>query len=174
MYNHLQALPFIIPLTKGQVAIVDVDDWMELSKHKWFAKWDKGPRSYYAVRSIFHPKGGERKDGKRRGTTEFLHRRIVGLKFGDKRQADHINGNTLDSRKDNLRVVTNRGNSENRKDQSKHGAGVYHNPKIYGKSKPYRASVHIDGKKEHIGCFATAEEAREARREFLEGSQAKG
>src|SRR3990167_2041420 len=35
-----------------------------------------------------------------------MHRVILGLMWGDPRQGDHINGNKLDNRRHNLRIVT--------------------------------------------------------------------
>ena len=39
-----------IELTKGQVAIVDQDDFDRLNKHKWYAK--EGKMTYYAARTV--------------------------------------------------------------------------------------------------------------------------
>ena len=37
-----------IPLTQGQVAIVDAEDYERLSRRNWYAQWCPKTRSYYA------------------------------------------------------------------------------------------------------------------------------
>lgn len=133
-----------ISLTQGEVAIVDAENFDWLNQWKWYAWWNKDTQSYYAVRNS---KG---KDGKRYSI--FMAREILGLKKGDKRQADHRNHNTLDNRKLNLRIVTNQQNHFNEK-----------NPKGYSwhkNRKKYMARIAINGKSIYLGLFNTAKEAR--------------
>ena len=40
-----------IPLTQGQFATVDADNYEWLSQFKWSARWAKNTRSYYAIRN---------------------------------------------------------------------------------------------------------------------------
>jgi len=47
------------------------------------------------------------------GKVEQLHRVVLGLTHGDALEADHINGDKLDNRRSNLRVVTHRENLQN-------------------------------------------------------------
>lgn len=56
-----------------------------------------------------------------------LSRVIMGLEHGDPRVVDHINGNTLDNRKENLRIATRAENSVNTKRRRKQYGyyGVY-------------------------------------------------
>lgn len=91
-----------IPLSQGKVAIVDDEDYEELLKFKWSARRD--PNTYYAVS---HTLTACRK---RRGIR--MHRVIIAPPIG--MEIDHINGNGLDNRKENLRIVTRRQNSQNK------------------------------------------------------------
>lgn len=50
----------------------------------------------------------------RRRTDTFLHRLLLGLERGDPREGDHINGNGLDNRRENLRIVTTAQNAQNK------------------------------------------------------------
>ena len=75
---------------------------------------------------------------------------------------DHINHNTCDNRKSNLRLVTrsqNNMNSTPRKHSSSQPGVSYHK-----NIKRWIAEVYKDGKKIHIGCFKTEEEAIAARK----------
>lgn len=68
---------------------------------------------------------------------------------------DHINHNTLDNRKSNLRVCTNAENSRNRIVKSPY-KGVSKN------GKRYRARIEVDGNKICLGTYNTPEEASQA------------
>lgn len=132
-----------IPLTQGQFAIVDDKNCELLNKHKWYAIWSKYTKSYYAVRS-------KRKNGKR--LTISMAREVLGLKQGDKRQADHIDHNTLDNQMSNLRIVKLQQNHWNS-----------NNPKGYYWNKgKYQARIGLNGKPIHLGRFHTAKEAHNA------------
>ncbi len=132
-----------ISLTQGQFAIVDDEDFEWLSQNKWFAHWNKHTKSYYAVRK------GKKENGKQ--FSIYMAREILGLKYGDNRQADHIDHNTLDNRILNLRVATCQQNQWNRK-----------NPKGYcwdESIKKYMARIRLNGKSIYLGHFCTPEEA---------------
>lgn len=92
-----------------------------------------------------------------RSGKEYLHRIVIGAKRGD--IVDHINGNGLDNRLCNLRIVTRQGNKAN----SFHGK---YTSKFIGvsfcptkKSKPWKASAKINGKNTYLGYFSTEHEA---------------
>lgn len=140
----------LIPLSRGQWAIVDRVMFRELSRWKWSALWQPSTRSYVAVRSYkIHATG-------KRGLI-YMHRQILGLGPGIEPQVDHRNHRTLENRLRNLRVVSVRGNAENRRDQSRYGVGVYWN------GRAFYAQARIRGRPRHLGCYATAAEARAAR-----------
>ena len=94
-----------IPLTQNKYTIVDDADYPELSKYSWFAQ--KQHSGYYAIRN------SSLINGKRHPIR--MHRQILGLEHGDKRVGDHIHHNTLDNRRNNLRICTNAENLKNRK-----------------------------------------------------------
>lgn len=52
--------------------------------------------------------------GREGGRQTAMHRLILGLRPGDGQDADHINGDRLDNRQSNLRVVTRAENLQNR------------------------------------------------------------
>ena len=79
-----------IPLTRGQVALVDDEDYERLAEHKWSAL-HTGWR-WYAARSV---------DGK----TTYMHR-IVWFDTGADEVVHHLNGDTLDNRRHNIQLMT--------------------------------------------------------------------
>lgn len=88
-------MPKTIALTRGHEAIVDDDDYKWLSKMKWHASVTPGGTVYAARKK---PSG----DGTR--TIQYMHRVIN--ETPDGMDTDHLNGNTLDNRKANLRACT--------------------------------------------------------------------
>lgn len=89
-----------IPLTRGFVAIVDADDYEHLSAFRWHAV---GRAMVYAMR---RGRKGEPK-------AVPMHRHITKAKTG--LDVDHLNWNTLDNRKANLRVCSRSANIGNAK-----------------------------------------------------------
>lgn len=94
-----------IPLSKGQVAIVDDDTPAEVLTQKWYAYWSPSPKTYYAVRTEI------RADGKRRQI--YMHRVLLGV-TNPKIQVDHRNAIGTDNQKTNLRICTPAQNQANR------------------------------------------------------------
>ena len=75
---------------------------------------------------------------------------------------DHIDGDGLNNKWNNLRVVTMSENQKNRRLNANSKSGVT-GVSFYAITKKWRASISIDGKKKHLGYFEAFEEAREAR-----------
>lgn len=142
-----------IPLTQGQVALVDDEDYNAVAQFKWCACWKKATRSFYAERSLPRLPDGRR-------PRVMMHRYIMNLREGDRRQIDHKNHDTLDNRRENLCVTTSRGNNQNRRNHGELGPGIQFRPR--NSKRPYEARARLDGKYAYLGCFATVREARVA------------
>ena len=71
-------------------------------------------------------------------------------------QIDHINGNPLDNRIENLRDVTRSVNMQNqRRATCKSKTGLLG---VYPHRKKFAAGITVDGKIQHLGVFANAHE----------------
>lgn len=131
-----------IPLTQGQFAIVDDEDYEKLSQYKWYAhKTSYG--TYMAVRA---------KRFGRQVRHISMHRQILGLKKGDGKIIDHINHNTLDNCRCNIRICTQSQNLQNMKPRKNHSSifkGVYWNKK----AKKWHAQIRNYGQLIHLGLF---------------------
>lgn len=136
----------IIPLTQNKYTKVDDTDFEWLSKWSWCVYWNKYTKSFYALRN------GKNKNGKKYPV--YMAREILGLTKGDKRQADHINHNTLDNRSSNLRIVTIQQNAWNRKNAKGYS---WHKP-----TKKYIAKIKSNGKTIYLGLFHTIGKAHNA------------
>ena len=161
-----------IPLTKGQVSIVDDSDFEWLNYWPWHAQKSKTKykTKYYAVRTELVGYV----DGKPIIKTIFMHRAIIEKKLLEEKRfeeynqfrnnprkfpVDHINGNTLRNTRDNLRSVSHIQNHQNRhhKKTSKY-PGVWWNKK----DKKWRTEIKYNGKRKYIGNFNSEEKAYEA------------
>ena len=131
-----------ILLTQGQVALVDDSDFEFLSQWKWCARYSNG--HWDALRS------SRTKDGK--CYTIKMSRQILGLELGDKRQGDHQNHNTLDNRRDNLRICTNQENNMNRM-SNQNSSSKFKGVSWYERCKKWQVHIQIDGGRKHIGYF---------------------
>lgn len=130
-----------IILTQGKFALVDDEDFLELSKFKW--SYDGN----YARRAIYI-------NGKQKIIR--MHRLLANTPKG--MDTDHINRNKLDNRKSNLRVCSRSENKINQNMLSKNTSGFIG----VSWSKPLKkwvARISIKNKKTHIGVFNTKEEA---------------
>jgi len=147
-----------IELTQGQVALVNDEDYGGLNQFKWFAVWSPNTKSFYAER---HSKTV---NGKRH--TISMAREVLGLQKGDKRQADHINHDTLDNRRCNLRICTHQQNGMNRRKRRPH-AGKKCSSRYSGvcwdkRAKKWRAYIRHNGKRIYLGYFTSEIEAAKA------------
>jgi hypothetical protein len=132
-----------IKLTQNQTTIVDDEDFEYLNQWKWWADYDSHTKSFRPARTC-------------NGSTLFMHRVIMQTPKG--LFVDHINHNTLDNRKENLRNVTNSQNQMNSKLLSTNTTGYRG---VCPKDGKYVAKIRIGGKQVHLGYFKTPEEAYE-------------
>jgi hypothetical protein len=132
-----------IILTQGKRAFVDDEDFERLSQWKWCAVKERD--TYYAI---------HRKDGYNIG----MHRAILGFSRGDGKVIDHINGNGLDNRRENLRECLNRQNlynrPKNKKSKSKFKGVTWHKA-----TKKWRADIMANYKPISLGLYNSPQEA---------------
>lgn len=142
-----------IPLTQGKFTLIDNKDYPLVSQYKWHVRTGSRPRScsrilQYAASHL--PISNK---------IILLHRLILNPRKGE--ECDHINGDGLDNRRQNLRLVTHSENmmsQRNRLDTSSMYKGVC-------KCKDcnrWRAYIHINKKTIHLGSFKSEEEAGKA------------
>jgi hypothetical protein len=135
-----------IPLTKGYEAIVDDRDYTWLSLWKWHVSVFCGKP--YARRAVWNRET-------KRSIPISMQREIMNPH--DDLVVDHIDGNTLDNRRINLRCCTRKQNGQNKKGHSTKLSkyiGAYKN--LHGRK--WRASINH----KHLGNFATEEDAASA------------
>jgi hypothetical protein len=125
-------------LTQGEKAIVDDEDYKWLSKYKW--QYSRG----YA---------------KRDARCIRMHRQI--LHAPKSLEVDHINGNKLDNRRSNLRLVNHfqqNQNSANRKDNTSGCRGV----NFFKPIKKWSVRIQFNGKRVFLGYYRNKSNAIKA------------
>ena len=131
-----------ITLLRGQITIVDADDYDKVSTRKWVLGANGYAVSYKSYGMI------------------LMHRLIMNTPKG--KVVDHINGNKLDNRKSNLRNCTHAENMQNRfKANSKSG---FRNVYWHARLSKWVVLVKKDKKMHYFGSFINKEEAIQAAR----------
>ncbi len=140
-----------IPLSQGKCALVDDEVFEKINKYKWSACLKRKTKNelWVAVRSV--------KDDNIKGGRKIIvmHREIMGF---PNEQVDHLNNNSLDNRKENLRLVNATQNGANKRPPFNNAVGyrgVWYDKDL----KKYRANIKPENKTVHLGCFKTAKEA---------------
>ena len=139
-----------IPLTQGQFAIVDPQDYQRLSRYKWRLCRTKGKNVLYAERSIRLPGG--------KYSRLLMHRQLI--KAPEGYVIDHINGCGLDNRRANLRLATAAQNAWNSKKRNPRSGykGVW----FAGDKGLWRAAIVCYGRRMHLGYFTDKIDAARA------------
>lgn len=140
-----------IPLTHGYVTIIDDQD-IDLKQFKWLS------RNRYASRSV-----GTRKSRRHVLLHRVILERVLCRELNKGETVDHIDGDTLNNCRSNLRLATIAQNGRN-KNRSKANTSGYKGVSRYNGAKKncYRAYIRIDGRQIHLGYFETAELAYQA------------
>lgn len=164
----------LIPLSGaggGYSAIVDDDDYEWLSKLRWYAVKTGSNKQYVAVKTQLLRVWD---DGFTWGRAEQMHRLILGrtATLNKDIHVDHINGNSLDNRKENLRTCSRTENARNSKKRITHNGkpcsskykGVMWYPwnKMLETGTPWNAQIRHNNKLHNLGYFATEEMAAKA------------
>ncbi|KKN71936.1 hypothetical protein LCGC14_0415820 [marine sediment metagenome] len=137
----------LIKLTKGKYTIIDTADcW--LFKYKWNVTG--------VGRYLYAARGNLQDNGKRR--LELMHRKIMDAPKG--MVVDHINHNTLDNRRANMRVCTNSQNSCN--SLPVEGSSKYKGVHWSEYQERWVAQIKLDYKYHNVGVFKDEIKAAEA------------
>lgn len=139
-----------IPLTKGQVAIVDAADYEWLAQWKWRALGSR--QTFYAARRSLGSAASR--------VTITMHRFIMDAPKG--MVVDHIDHNGLNNTRSNLRVVTAYQNSLNNRGYSTPTSSIYKGVYWNSDKRKWQAQIRVPGKRLQLGRFDSEVEAANA------------
>ena len=135
-----------IPLTQGLVALVDDEDYDKVCAYTWQAVTNGV--DWYAVCTIYEADGAQ--------WPLRMHRLIMDAP--DDMEVDHVDHNTLDCRRNNMRLATHGQNMANRRmPQGENGSG-YRGVYMTTSGK-WRAQIKSQGVIHQLGSYDTPEEA---------------
>jgi HNH endonuclease len=146
----------LVPLYDRHGAVVAYAQVDPADGHLTEHRWCRG-RNGYAMRNA------HAEDGVRRAV--YMHREIVGLVHGDGLEADHRNGDKLDNRRSNLRVVTRAENCQNITSGG-WGASRYRGVTWDATRGKWVAQAKLRGRNHHLGRYAREEDAAAAAAAF--------
>lgn len=134
----------LLPLVGGKHTAIDAEDY------EFLQQWNWREHNGYAVSWI-------REDGKTK--TIYMHRILN--KTPDNLITDHINGNTLDNRKCNLRACNNSENQMNRRKHCK-TRSIYKGIYWSHVARKWCASIQVNGQRKNLGYFDSEKYAARA------------
>jgi hypothetical protein len=133
----------------GREVLLDRSDLERVSELKWSLTWN----AKHGFTPIPYVQATDYRGGK--GKKVYLHRLVMDAKPGQ--VIDHIDGNTLDNRRRNLRVATRSQNAQNRRAVGRSG---YLGVEVH--EGGFVARTQHKGVRHYIGLFKTAEDAARA------------
>jgi hypothetical protein len=147
--NEADPGTYIVPLTRGMVAVIDADDFILVAPYRWSAI--KIGDRWYATRS--------RRVDEGRGIV-MMHQQIMGDVPGGM-MIDHEDLDGLNNRRSNLRVASKAENMANRTAQQNNSNGW---KGVHWSSRRNRwiAQICHERQRRFIGHFHTAEDAARA------------
>ena len=130
-------------------ATIDLEDLERVLgfPYTWFAKYQTLNKGFYVYASVYNSETQKYK-------LLCLHQFIMSA---NGKTVDHINGDTFDNRKSNLRIVEYRDNSKNRKSKNSNNKSGYRN--VCFVDGKWIVQLQIDGKNKKIGSFDDVHEA---------------
>lgn len=131
-----------IPLTRGQSALVDDADYDHLRQWRWMlvgegyaGRFDRTTRPHRLV---------------------YMHRLVLDAQPGQR--VDHINGDRLDNRRANLRLVTSAQNQQNRHATAR-GTSGYKGVCWHKGTEKWHVRITVNGHRLHLGYYSELETA---------------
>lgn len=135
-----------IKLQRNLTALVDDEDYVKVALYRWYALIQENK-----INRVYHTFIREKKK-----YNTSLHWFVLGYTSRiPGKVIDHINGNTLDNRKSNLRVCTSKENSRNSRLKEKGYKGV----DFRKDRKKWRTTIRVEGKKIALGHYESLIEA---------------
>ncbi len=130
-------------------AQIDLKDVYKVANHKWH----KHSNGYVSGVDI-------------KGKRIYLHRYLLDLDIGNPMTCDHIDGNRLNNRKENLRILSMVDNNQNK--PSLGGTSKYRGVYFETQTKKWRGACQLNKKTYHTLRYDNEEDAYQAIKQLRE------
>ena len=143
-----------VPLNRGYQAVIDADMAPKVGQYDWRA---------FRRRDRIYPRAHGRIAGK--PMSILLHRLVMGMGMRSPyydAEVDHIDGDPLNNRRANLRLVTSAQNSRNSRKTSRRRTSIYKGVCFDRRSKRWVSNIRVNGGALTLGHHATPEDAARA------------
>lgn len=137
-----------IPLTQGQVALVDDEDFAALSKFKWYAL--RSNQTFYACRKSVDPTGNR--------IVIRMHQSILPGQV----EVDHIDGSGVNNQRYNLRGATRLQNNRAFKTKRAGCSSLFRGVSRVKNCDRWQAAIRVQYLRKHLGLFKLETDAARA------------
>ena len=135
-----------LTLTRGQEALIDEADYAVVSQYRWQAVWHRNTQQYQVQGYV---------NGRKIKLSRFLMNAPAHL------DVDHINGNSLDNQRHNLRLCTNQQNHWNMR-KHRNATSQYKGVCWVTRTRKWLAQIEVNGRNMRLGSFTDEREAARA------------
>lgn len=142
-YNNIK----ILKMSKNEKCLISQEDYNLLSSYKWH----KNIQGYASARI--------------NGKLLLMHRFLLNPKTN--LTVDHINGNKLDNRRINLRILEKQQNNENKTKKMKGATSTFFGVFFEKRSQKYISNIIVNGKKIYLGKYINEKEAAIIRDRYI-------
>jgi len=129
-----------------KIVLIDDEDYDKIKNYSWGLQYDGN--AFYITHN--------RCNSDRTRTMLRIHRIITDCPEG--MIVDHINGDTFDNRKENLRICTQSGNCMNRR-KGTNKSSVYKGVTFLKSKNRWMAQIKTKGKRKPLGTYKTEDQA---------------
>lgn len=133
-----------------KIVLIDDEDYEKIKDYSWHLKLEKKTGNFYAQTNIY-------RNNKR--TTAYMHRMI--LNAPDKILVDHTNGDTLNNKRNNIRLCSYFENNRNSQKRKFKKASIFKGVSLHYKGK-YQATIGYNKKLIYLGLFDSEKDAAHA------------
>lgn len=134
----------VITTTKGEEILIDEEDLPLVQGFGWYV-WTNPNKPRYAVAKI--------------GGKQIRMHRILMNPSGKEQFVDHVNGNGLDNRRENLRLCSRGQNARNARKRRDGLSSKFRGVCWHKAANGFAAQIQHNGRHSHLGVFKTQERA---------------
>lgn len=148
----MKLIPLYGKYGEGKFAMIDDEDYELVSQYRWRGSEPNSKGSIYAKTNLYIGNYTQKLFSMHKLVMDLVGRKDIIL--------DHINNNTLDNQKSNLRIATPRQNTQNMRIKTNKLRSQYKG--VCWQKSQCIARIQVDGESIYLGSFYNEEDAAKA------------